>query len=258
MVAVIRRRFAPVLIAGALVLGVWGVAHAHATLLSAEPAAASHLAASPTRVRLGFNEQMEVPLAKLSFTGGDGRTLTLAVSADPHDVRALVAPVSGLAPGKYRLDWHIVSDDGHPVDGAYFFSVGDDAASAPPPAADSASGAAFVPEGAPAVPAMLRGLAIGCLMAFAGVLWFMVTGAGDAARSGRQSLSRWLAALTIALLAANLAAWATNAAADHTLTGESLSAALSTNAGRVLLLQGAFAVLAAWALLYSRSAPGSR
>jgi copper transport protein len=246
----IRRRIIVAGAAVALVLGVRATAHAHAMLLSAEPAAGSHLASSPARVRLLFSEQLETALAKLSLTGGDGRVIELVVSADPHDVRALIAPVSGLTPGSYRLDWHIVSADGHPVDGSYLFSVGN-AGGAPPPAdsfrASATRGAAFA--GAPLVPAILRGLAGGALMALAGMLFFL-----SRSLSGERpaALVRWLTALVVVLLAANLVAWAANAVPGHDLTADAFASALSTGAGRVLVVQGALALLAAWALWLAR------
>jgi methionine-rich copper-binding protein CopC len=116
----------------ALLLGVRSVGFAHATLLRAEPAAGSHLAASPSLVRLVFSEAMEPALAQLLLVGADGQTTKLASSGDPHDVNAIIAPVSALAGGAYRLRWRVVSADGHPVEGSYTFTVGAAAVAAPP------------------------------------------------------------------------------------------------------------------------------
>ena len=105
MVHLMRRRLAALFVAAAgLLLGVRAVALAHAMLVSAEPAAGSHLASSPPRVRLVFSEALEVSLAELSLTGDDGHAVRLAASGDPHDVHALIAPVSALAAGSYRVN----------------------------------------------------------------------------------------------------------------------------------------------------------
>jgi methionine-rich copper-binding protein CopC len=99
-------------------------ARMHATLLSSEPAAKATLATSPSRIRLVFSEEIEPSLGRIRLVAPGGRIIKLASAGDPHDVAALVAPVtSPLEPGRYRVEWRIVSEDGHPIDGAYFFSV---------------------------------------------------------------------------------------------------------------------------------------
>src|SRR4051812_23922768 len=97
----------------------------HATLISSEPAADSHLAASPARVRLVFSEPIEGNLARVTLVPGSGAPLLLRTAADPRDVHAVIAPVDSLATGQYRVQWRVVSADGHAVDGSYLFAVGD-------------------------------------------------------------------------------------------------------------------------------------
>src|SRR3954463_16230603 len=89
----------------------------HATLVSSEPAADSHLAATPTRVRLVYSEPVEGGLARVTLVPGAGTPIVLRAAADPRDVHAVIAPVDSLAPGRYRVEWRVVSADGHPVDG---------------------------------------------------------------------------------------------------------------------------------------------
>jgi len=262
VVAVIRSRVAPVLIAGALVLGVWEIAHAHATLLSAEPAAGSRLPASPARVRLVFSEQLEIGLAKISLTGVDGHPRALKVTGDPRDVRAAIAQVAGLTSGPYHVAWHVVSADGHPVDGGYEFSVGDSVASSTTHAVvevevtDTTVWAPAV-AGAPLIPAVARGLAVGALMALAGVLLFVSLGRvpGDADPIAALAVARWLAIATVLLLAANFAAWMLNAAPDHAWDAGLFGAIRSTTAGRIEFWRGGLALLAAWAIWIARRAP---
>ena len=146
----------------------------HATLVSAEPAANSHLATSPTRVRLVFSEPVEGKLGRISLHPTAGPTITLRAGADPRDVHAVIAPVDSLAPGRYRVEWRVVSADGHPVDGKFTFSVGDTtlggAATTPPAAAPEPAPQAETETeadtwgpgvaGAPVIPALLRGAAL--------------------------------------------------------------------------------------------------
>jgi len=250
-----RRRVTALFVAAGLLLGVRAVALAHAMLVSAEPAAGSHLASGPPRVRLVFSEALEVSLAELSLTGDDGRTVRLTASGDPHDVHALIAPVSALAAGSYRLNWRVVSADGHPVEGAYVFTVGAAVVAPPPIARDAAAhtAAAWGPmvAGAPIVPAVVRGLAIGSLMALTGLLLFAAW-PGAANDPAVNTALRALSLATVVLLTLNIGAWTINAVPEHRLTGDALAAALGTNVGRVELWRTALALLAAWALWLAR------
>ena len=172
------------LIAVALLLGAYAVALAHAALLGADPAPGSHLAASPTRVRLLFSEPLDPKLAQITIVGSTQNRIALTLSGDPHDVHAIIGDVPPLAPDIYHVIWHVVSDDGHPVGGSYVFTVGDSAAaarahaasSAAPPPAIAAPAATWGPTafGAPLIPSVLRGLGVGCAMAVAGLLFFVV------------------------------------------------------------------------------------
>ena len=42
---------------------------------------------------------------------------SLCAGADPRDVHAVIAPVDSLGPASYKVEWRVVSADGHPVDG---------------------------------------------------------------------------------------------------------------------------------------------
>ncbi|AHG92244.1 copper resistance protein CopC (plasmid) [Gemmatirosa kalamazoonensis] len=233
----------------ALVLGTWTLAWAHATLVRAEPAAGSRLATSPSRVWLLFSEALEPTLAHLTLVAPDGGVRHLVAAGDPHDVHALIAPVDALAPGAYRLLWHVVSADGHPVEGSYVFTVGAPSVSRPPPAPPAAE---FAPTtwgpavlGAPLVPALLRGLGVGALMGLVGLLTL--------ARSGRGlRLASGLAVAAFLLLALHLGAWLMNVSPQRELTGDWVTTALASGVGRVELWRTGLALLALWALGLAR------
>jgi copper transport protein len=240
-----------------LALGVPQVARAHATLLRSTPAAGSRLGTSPTSVTLVFSEALEPAMTHLMLISSDGRITTLDPAGDAHDVNALMAPVAGtLAAGAWRVAWHIVSADGHPVQGSFVFLVGTGAGTALPPevAHDTDAGAAAwgpTAGDAPLLPAAARGLALGALMALAGLLHFQST-----ARDGRSSPpSRAVLVLAIAtplLLALHIALWAINASPGHLLTGESITDALASQPGRVEAARLGLAVLALWAVVLAR------
>ncbi len=95
---------------------------AHSLLLHAVPAPASRLPAPPARVVLRFNNRIEKPLSGLRLVDSRGRALALVPSADGR-ADEMVAPVPPLEADAYRLEWHVLSTDGHVVRGAYSFRI---------------------------------------------------------------------------------------------------------------------------------------
>ena len=245
------RALAITLLAGAFVHLARGVLRAHAMLLGSEPAAESVLTASPARVRLVFSEEIEPSLAHIAVIGSDGHADRLSVASDPHDVDAVIGTLRRLSPGGYRIVWHVVSADGHPVGGSIVFWIGAKAGPPPPEVTDerslnSAWGPAAV--GAPLVPALLRGLAVGVTMALAGILLFATLAPRGASPSAGDRIVRVLAIAAPLLLALHALAWSINAAPDHRLTGDALRSAIDSTVGRIELWRLGLATLALWAV----------
>jgi copper transport protein len=257
-------------IAVAVLLGSPASALAHATLVRADPAVNGRLRACPTRVRLEFNEAIEPAMAGASIMSADGRHITLAVSGDPHDVHAVIASLTCLAKGAYHVAWRVVSEDGHPVDGSYAFTVGAGVAldTSMTGMVMSAHDSAMTAEGegmmhhesanwgasvlgAPVAPAILRGLALGALLSFTGLLFFL-TGAPAEGGNRATRVTRWLALLTPLLLIAHFASWVVNTHAQHMLNVESVDIAASTGMGHRELLRIGCSMLALWAFSLAR------
>ncbi len=242
------------LLSAVLVLSLHAIADAHATLLSSEPAAGATLATSPSRIRLLFSEAMEPTLATISLVGADGHATPLAVSGDPHDVHALIAPLNGVSSGEYRVEWHVISADGHPVGSSFLFAVG--TAGAPPPELSGAPpavtwGPALL--GAPLVPAVLRGLGVGFLMAEAGLLFFVVRFAGQAEFRSRPMRVALAAGVCAPLfLAAHFIAWLLNSSPTHQLDAAWLTSMMASTVGRVELWRTLLSLLPLWALALAR------
>ncbi|MDN5939125.1 MAG: copper resistance protein CopC [Salinisphaera sp.] len=97
---------------------------AHAMLVKAEPARRAMLTATPSQVRLWFNEEIEKDYASLVLLDADKTPVT---EAKPHiapdDPKAMVLPLSELAAGKYTVKFRVLSVDGHVVDSSYDFTV---------------------------------------------------------------------------------------------------------------------------------------
>lgn len=126
-----RRLFAVVLLVIGAVTG--GVlidvvtarpASAHATLATTTPADGARLSAAPSEVTLEFTEAVELGAgyARVLAPGGarvdagtaavDGGVVTIPLRGDPPDA-------------SYVVTYRVVSEDSHPISGAYAFVVGD-------------------------------------------------------------------------------------------------------------------------------------
>lgn len=97
---------------------------AHAGLVQAVPDANSELRESPAAVALTFNERLEEGLYYLRVYDSNKRRVTEqpAVLNEAHTVLTLQLPP--LEKGTYLTTYHVISADGHPVEGSYLFAVG--------------------------------------------------------------------------------------------------------------------------------------
>jgi methionine-rich copper-binding protein CopC len=108
-------------IAGAI-LGTATSVSAHSLLLEARPAANTAVAAPP-RVTLRFNNRVEKRLSRVTIVdaGHVRHDLALVAAEGASDTLTMLAPP--LAPGPYRVEWQVLSADGHVVSGRYGFRV---------------------------------------------------------------------------------------------------------------------------------------
>jgi copper transport protein len=126
------RRVAALLVGlGALIgllLGTAAPASAHAALIRTDPADGSVVQTAPQRVVLTFSEG--VLLSADSLRVLDPRGTNVATGAPGHAAgkdsgsTATVPLRSGLGNGTYTVAWRAISQDSHPVAGAFTFSVG--------------------------------------------------------------------------------------------------------------------------------------
>ena len=96
-------------------------AHAHSLLLSSVPTAGAVVNGAPG-VTLRFNNRIEKKLCRIRLVSPHGEPQALSVRTDGV-VDALEAPLPPLAAGRYRVDWRVLSTDGHVVSGTFAFSV---------------------------------------------------------------------------------------------------------------------------------------
>lgn len=233
----------------------------HASLLSSEPAAGSVVIARPTRIRLVFSEPIEASLSAVSLVNTSGDSFTLSAAADPLDVHAVVAPAPALVAGIYTVRWHVVSADGHRVDGSFSFTLeGDGAATvahdtslppraAAPTATEADSGFVDALGPRPAV-GILRAAAITALLALAGLTLLIATLPISGPRPMR--LASILAVLATVLLAAYTAVWSSASVGEGRGVLDALSLTASTTPGALEVARVALAFLAIWSLSLAR------
>ncbi|MGV9294317.1 copper resistance CopC family protein [Amycolatopsis sp. NPDC003676] len=129
-------------------------AEAHSFLESSTPAKDSELSVAPAKIVLTFNEPLDRGFTELAVLGPDGATHWESAAATVTGP-ALSAPVKPLGPaGKYTVQYRVVSADGHPVSGAYSFTLtkagtGAAPAAAPPSATQAAHAASDASSGIP-------------------------------------------------------------------------------------------------------------
>lgn len=98
---------------------------AHAHLTHQYPAADAVVDAAPQALTLNFSEGVEAEFSGATLTGPQQRVIETGVAKrNEQDKTQLIVPLSQpLSAGDYRVDWHVVSVDGHKTKGRYSFSV---------------------------------------------------------------------------------------------------------------------------------------
>ncbi len=94
---------------------------AHSLLLASTPPA-DGLVSEPSAVTLRFNNRIEKKLCEIRLVSAHGETRVLALRG-VGAVDTLEAPLPKLAAGRYRIEWRVLSTDGHVVSGAFAFNV---------------------------------------------------------------------------------------------------------------------------------------
>jgi methionine-rich copper-binding protein CopC len=109
----------PAVVLAAALLALTAVAQAHTHLKEATPADKSVVNAAPANVVLKFSEAAKVTALTLHKDGEADQKLT----ASPDTASAQVtAALPKLSPGKYAVNWRVVSDDGHIMSGQLSFT----------------------------------------------------------------------------------------------------------------------------------------
>lgn len=97
---------------------------AHPKLTATVPAADAQ-AQPPREIRLSFSEALVSKFSGLDLKNQDGKRVeTGPATSKTNDRKQLIVPVkAALAPGRYTVEWHVVSEDTHRIKGSYSFEV---------------------------------------------------------------------------------------------------------------------------------------
>jgi copper resistance protein C len=117
---ILFRRWLPV---AGLLLAAAGPATAHSLLLESTPPSGATLTASPRALVLRFNNRIEPSLSRVRVLDEQGAVQTLAVAVDAGAADRLTATVPLLSPGRWRVEWQVLSVDGHVVSGRFEFRL---------------------------------------------------------------------------------------------------------------------------------------
>jgi copper resistance protein C len=98
------------------------VAQAHAFLDHASPLVGSVVKAAPNEVRMWFTQALEPRFTAAQLRSSSGAVVGTG-SVDPADSKQIVIHLHGLAPGKYKVSWKVLSVDTHRTEGTFGFEV---------------------------------------------------------------------------------------------------------------------------------------
>lgn len=160
------------------------VASAHAVLESSTPVASSTVPTSPPEIVLEFSEPVASTLAQIQLFDFESKLVTIGTAKRDAQKNSVVrATLPPLPEGGYVVVWRVTSADGHPVQGAFPFEIGE---------VSSGIGNDLLNDVISRLGEPSRvGIAVGVFRfaAFLGFVLFIgviaVTGAGDALRTRR-------------------------------------------------------------------------
>jgi hypothetical protein len=110
------------LAAAAVSLLAAGQASAHARLLKSSPAKGATVAA-PKALTLTFSEEIVAAKSSVAVTAAGKPAATGPISLDKTK-KVVTVPVTGaLAPGAYKVDWKMTTEDTHTMTGTFGFKV---------------------------------------------------------------------------------------------------------------------------------------
>lgn len=97
---------------------------AHATLEKSVPEQGANLSVSPAQIELNFNERIEGNFFDIQVFDQARKNVAKAQVELSQNHKGLALPLPKLKDGVYTVSYHIISQDGHPIEDSYIFTVG--------------------------------------------------------------------------------------------------------------------------------------
>lgn len=106
------------------VLSFNGQAEAHAVLEQTSPEANARMDVSPQAVEISFNERLDSGGSKLLVLNESSRDVAKGKVESINEGKGIRIALPKLSEGHYTVSYSVISADGHPISGAYVFTVG--------------------------------------------------------------------------------------------------------------------------------------
>lgn len=98
--------------------------NAHATLVKSEPPRRASLSVPPKHIQLWFNEEIEGSYASIMVLDENKISITKEVpQIVPEDLKSVILPLPEIDPGRYTVQYRVLSIDGHVVESDFSFVV---------------------------------------------------------------------------------------------------------------------------------------
>ncbi len=100
--------------------------HAHASLIKSDPPRRATLSESPAKIQLWFNEEIETAYATVTVADMNDKVVSQATPEKvADDPKSITLALPELSAGAYKVQFRVLSIDGHVVDSNYSFRIKD-------------------------------------------------------------------------------------------------------------------------------------
>ncbi|SFE33787.1 copper resistance CopC family protein [Nitrosomonas sp. Nm166] len=97
---------------------------AHATLVKSDPPRRAALSSPPKQIQLWFNEKIEGAYASVTVLDSNKNPITEnSPEVVPDDPKSVVLNIPQIEPGRYTVQYRVMSVDGHVIESGFDFSV---------------------------------------------------------------------------------------------------------------------------------------
>ncbi|MCB0899551.1 MAG: copper resistance protein CopC [Actinobacteria bacterium] len=148
-------------------------AAAHTDLVSSDPANGATLDTAPERITLKFGEAVLPSGAQIVAKSANGTKVDLG-PAEVSGAKVTATWPADAADGAYRVSWRVAGEDGHPLEGAFGFTVkaaAPSASAAPEPITSASPVADTTEEAGSGVNLLLPALLVVALVGLGLFVW---------------------------------------------------------------------------------------